>query len=1212
MKNSPRFFVFLLVSLLVVKFSNAQGPSCPNNIVYIHNGNQILAQPVPMGSGPQTTVMSNLPAGSGGLAIGPNFAGIGPNPTYWTTSGGTYWYFNGVNWTNTGHSSGNGAAVNLGGGGNFIYNLVGGTGQVYVYNGSGNGTLLFTIPNFNGGGPYDIVCDVNGNIYIFNGTNPNQGLYIYSPTGQLLCQYSLTGYPSVGAGGGFAIVNNVVYVHNNSSFTAGNIVPGSTNINFTVQAGITSPSDFASCPIPLSVPALIVAPSGGTLNCTSPTVNLVVSSTVTPLTYTWTGPGIVSGTNSATLTVNQPGVYTASVTQSGCPPKRVTLTFSVTGNASGIFPTIAASNSLSCLNPTSLLSVTPNSATNTIVWTGPGIVSGSGTPSITVNAPGIYSVSLTNTVNACVGTNTFNLGTINLVNTPTIVTSNTLTCLTPSAQLSVIPASATNIATWAGPSIVSGNGSYSVQVNVSGIYSVVISNSVNTCTSSASYSLGSTIAPLTVTVSPNTSKCANAPALNLSALGAANYNWAPSVGLSSTSGNAVTANPPSTTTYTVIGTTGVCTGTGFVTVSVTPVPVLSIVASSNSVCALSSNNSPVTTTLSASGATTYSWSSIFNMTGCGPANSATVCLTPVAPNNLPGPQNVTLVGFNGVCSSTLSTSVNIIPNPVIGVTPPTPSICLGNTIALTANGASTYQWSPGFGLSSTVGSSVSAGPSVNTVYSIVGSAFGCNSSTTVSLSVVQPPVVTAAVSSPTVCAGGNVNLTANGASTYLWIPATNLSSNTGANVTANPQVSSTYSVIGTSNTCTHIAVVSISVIANPVLNIIATRTLFCAGLSSEISVNGANSYSWSPSTFLNASNTNYVVSTPTAPINYMVTGFNGICTGSTNVFLDIVPVPNVAFSMSQNQICQGQTAFFGASGATTYSWAPNIALSSVVGNSVAASPLGSTTYSVFGYNTSGNVSCGDYKVIQLNVVPVPNAIIGNSVALCKGQSGNVSVNGGDTYYWTPTPTVSNPTKASTKVTPSVSTVYSVEVSTQSLCPVTRTVLVVVNPLPIVNAGADTTFNLDEPMSLKAIGTGTLTWIDGEEIWCKVCPSTPIYPKNSGCYTIEAENQFGCKVRDVVCIEVTTEYGLYIPNAFTPNGDGNNEMFLVQGWGLLSVNLEIFDQWGTLLFSSNDQAKGWDGVYKGVNVKNDVYVYKATVKVLSGKVITKTGHISVLR
>ncbi len=1207
-KSFPKsIFLFFFVIVNFQLFS--QGPSCPNNLVYIHSGNSILAQPVPMGSGPQTTVLTNLPGG-GGLAVGPNFAGIGPNPTYWTTSGGTYWYYNGATWTNTGHSTGNGAAVNIGGGGGFLYNLVGGTGQVYVYNGTGNGTLLFTIPNFNGGGPYDIVCDTNGNIYILNGTNPNQGLYIYSPTGVLLCSYSLTGYPSIGAGGGFAIVNNVVYVHYNSAFSAANMVPGSSVLNFTVQPNITSPSDFASCPIPMNVPATI---SGGTLGCAPSTTTIGITSTVSPLTYTWTGPGITAGVNASVVTVNQPGVYTASVTQTGCPPKSTTLTYTVVGG-SNIIPVFAVTNSLSCLNPTAGIAVTPNATTNTIIWTGPGVIAGAGTPTITANVAGIYTVSISNTVNACAGTGTVNLGSTTLVTTPTIAATNSLTCLTPSTQLSVIPASATNIATWSGPGIVSGNGTYSIIANAPGTYSVIISNAVNTCTGGTTFNLTSSIAPLNVTVSPNVTKCANAPAVNLTAGGAASYSWTPALGLSATVGNAVSANPASTTTYVVVGTTGVCSGSAAVTVSVNPIPVLVISATSPSVCALSNNSSPVTTTLSATGASNYTWTSIFNMTGCGTANSPTICCTtPLAPLNNPGPQLITLVGANGSCTASTTSSIMIIPNPIIGITPATPSICLNNSITLTANGAGAYQWSPTTSLSNSTGASVVANPLVTTNYQVIGSALGCNSSTNVNVTVVPNPIVTAAAATPTVCEGGSINLTAGGATSYVWSNANTLSSNTGANVSATPpQGNTTYAVIGTANTCTNSAIVSVSVIANPVLNVIPSNTLFCDGLSANISVNGASSYVWSPSTFLNATTGNFVISQPSVSTTYVVSGFNGVCTGSTSVTLNVIPVPVVEYTLSQQQICQGQTTYINASGAGSFSWTPNIGLSSPVGSNIGASPNVSTTYTVYGANTVGNVSCGDIKIIEVTVIPFPNAIVSNSLAICKGQSAGLTASGGDTYLWTPSNTVSGPTKANVKVTPTVTTIYTVAVSNQSVCEVYRTVTVVVNPLPVVNAGRDSTYNLGEAMFINATGTGTLTWMDGEEIWCRVCPNTPIYPQNSSCYTIESVNDFGCKASDQVCIEVTKDYGLYIPNVFTPNADGNNEVFNVYGWGLVNVNLEIFDRWGTRLFVSNDQTVGWDGTYKGVIVKSDVYVYKAVVKLLSGKVVTKTGHVSVVK
>ena len=104
--------------------------------------------------------------------------------------------------------------------------------------------------------------------------------------------------------------------------------------------------------------------------------------------------------------------------------------------------------------------------------------------------------------------------------------------------------------------------------------------------------------------------------------------------------------------------------------------------------------------------------------------------------------------------------------------------------------------------------------------------------------------------------------------------------------------------------------------------------------------------------------------------------------------------------------------------------------------------------------------------------------------------------------------------------------------------------VVSDYLPKVYAGRDTTCNLDDQIYINATGTGTITWVSGDNIACKDCPNTQIIPKYTGCYIAESVNEFGCKVKDEVCINITTDHGIYIPSAFTPNGDGLNDIFLV--------------------------------------------------------------------
>ncbi len=196
--------------------------------------------------------------------------------------------------------------------------------------------------------------------------------------------------------------------------------------------------------------------------------------------------------------------------------------------------------------------------------------------------------------------------------------------------------------------------------------------------------------------------------------------------------------------------------------------------------------------------------------------------------------------------------------------------------------------------------------------------------------------------------------------------------------------------------------------------------------------------------------------------------------------------------------------------------------------------------------------------------------------------------------------------------PAVSTVYFVEASFSGNCSTTNTIGVTVNPNPVVYAGRDTTFNLDEVMSITSNGTGTLKWISGDNISCSDCPHTQISPRFSSCYIVEAVNSFGCKRQDEVCIKVTDDFYQYLPNSFTPNNDGLNDVFFIFGSGLSNVKMEIYDRWGELLFRSADQTNGWDGTFKGLDCQPGAYTYRISYKGLNGRTFEKAGTVNLIR
>ena len=94
--------------------------------------------------------------------------------------------------------------------------------------------------------------------------------------------------------------------------------------------------------------------------------------------------------------------------------------------------------------------------------------------------------------------------------------------------------------------------------------------------------------------------------------------------------------------------------------------------------------------------------------------------------------------------------------------------------------------------------------------------------------------------------------------------------------------------------------------------------------------------------------------------------------------------------------------------------------------------------------------------------------------------------------------------------------------------------------------------------------------------------------------------------------ITNDYPIFIPNSFTPNYDGLNDLFLVYGEGIIKFEMSIYDRWHKKIFTTNDQLTGWDGMYRGEIVKNDSYLYIINYTTYDNKKRSKTGYVIVVR
>lgn len=261
------------------------------------------------------------------------------------------------------------------------------------------------------------------------------------------------------------------------------------------------------------------------------------------------------------------------------------------------------------------------------------------------------------------------------------------------------------------------------------------------------------------------------------------------------------------------------------------------------------------------------------------------------------------------------------------------------------------------------------------------------------------------------------------------------------------------------------------------------------------------------------------------------------------------------------------------------------------------------------------------KTIEVFPVPVVTAQGGNicaeaSIELTTSLTSAAPVN----YLWSPAASLSDSTIANPIATPSVTTTYQVIAGDTNNCIDTAYATVTVFQRP-PSIDWDTLIVIGQQVTLDvSLGSGySYVWTPTEGLSCSDCGVTVAQPLVDTDYTVTISDSGGCfVVPSYYRFEVKPETTIDVPTAFTPNGDGNNDLIFVNGWGIKSlVEFKIYNRWGQLVFESSDINEGWDGRFNGKDQNNDTYTYHAVVEtwlVVNGanKVLEKTGAFNLVR
>lgn len=737
--------------------------------------------------------------------------------------------------------------------------------------------------------------------------------------------------------------------------------------------------------------------------------------------------------------------------------------------------TICGSGTATVSIPSSQLGVTYALVTGTVIVSGPTAGTGSAlnftTGTVTVTTT--YSVMATN--GTCTVTMTPDV-TVTVTPGPTVTVAATKT-LDCSGHADTLTASGASTYTWM-PGGANG-ATHIVNPNTTTNYTVT-GTDINGCTGTVVQTISVTPSPtITITTTPLGGICAGASA-TLTASGAISYTWSANAGGATT--NSVVVSPTVTTVYAVAGSNGTCTSVRTRTVTVNPTATVTINGPAF-VCMGS------TATLTASGATNYTWS-----TG---ATTTSITVSPTVTTTY----SVVGSGF-GTCPGSASFTLNVSSNP-----PPTVTIsgstvtCMGQPDVLTANGATTYTWSANAGGATTA--TVAPSPTVNTTYSVVGTDNnGCTGLGTFSVTVKPLPVVT--TNSPAMCIGATTTLTASGASTYSWSPPTDLSATTGASVTANPTVTTTYTVTGTSASgCTNTATATVTV--HPLPSLSVTPATICNPGTATLTCNPSTlpSYTWSPG--LSSTNGPSVTGSPTVTTNYTVsaTDANG-CVGTTVATINVVSSLTVTASPSSTAACIGSSVTLTGLGAASYTWANSAgSMSGNTGTTVTVTPAGSsTTYSVTG--SSGSCSNGPYTLtITVNPLPVVTASASPNDSICTGSSVTLNGSGAISYSWT------NGVTDGVAFTPTTTATYTVTGTDTNGCKNTAAQKVTLNPLPTVTITPSPGGFICPGQTVTLTASGAASYVWSANAGSATTNTVAISPAVTTSYTVTGMSALGC-------------------------------------------------------------------------------------------------------
>ena len=815
-------------------------------------------------------------------------------------------------------------------------------------------------------------------------------------------------------------------------------------------------------------------------------------------------------------------------------------------------PTPAITGNLSaCQGLSSTLGI--STSFNSYAWS-----NGATTSTISVTTTGNYSVIVTD-ANGCTGNTTVLFNSLPFTNA--VITGPLGFCTSNSATIDA-GAGYTNYS-WS-----NGNSGQQLNVTNGGAYTVTVT-AANGCSGISNYNITAWTLP-TAQITGITAICQGLSANLIAGPAGINYQW--STGSISSS---IQPNTSGIYTLTVTDNNG-CTNsiTQNVTVNTNPTPTIS---GTFVVCQNDLGFLDVGSTIGM----TYSWST-------GTTGSS------IQPN-APGTYSVIVTNANG-CTGTASQAliVNVLPTPTISGDP---DFCSGDNVTLNSVGTYVnYQWSNGV---NTAQNLITAGGNYILTVTDNNGCIGNTNFTVVENPLPQPQLPT----NTDLCDGNNAVLNPGNFNSYIWSTGSVSSSIQAANT-------GTFVVTVTDqNGCVNSTTAHVVVHLNPTPSITGQNEI-CDGKSTVLSLNSNYSqYLWSTGVSTNTQTVNTAGS-----YSVVVTDAFG-CSGSASFSVLVNPLPLVNITGDLDKCSGVSTTLSTTLGQGTYSW-----------NNGSTDPsITVTTGGIYTVTVTTNKGCTKSSGVTFNEQPIPIAAYDPELNItCEEiriKFQNKSINeAGSTYSWKfgdgGTSTERSPTHV--YAAPGEYTTY-MQVTSPYGCKddTTQLVEVITPPLPAAKFSQSTQlvsiFNSEVSFSNSSINSVRYRWSFGDGQSSSEDNPSHIFDKvGTNKIKLIAYNIANCYDEYETNLEVAP---FYIPNAFSPNDDGKNDVFF-DGTPMLNVtsfDMQIFNRWGQNIYTTDSFFRPWDGyMSNGDPSPEGLYTYKIKINSVKGKYYEFTGSFSLIR